>query len=118
MRYVRELGSQTVPLTEGGIRNLHSLVVQRLCPDIAGRYADLSRYVRAETGRHTFPSPAEIPSLMGDFAARLGGVPDTPETAFTAHRRLVDIHPFNSSDGLQQACYIFQRRFLVHRASL
>ena len=36
---------------------------------------------------------------MSDFAAWLRDVPDTPETAFTAHRRLVDIHPFNDGNG-------------------
>lgn len=99
IRYVRELARQTTALTESDIRNLHRLVVQRSRPDIAGRYADLPRYGRTETGRHAFPSPAVIPSLMGDFAAWLGREPDTPETAFTAHRRLVDIHPFNDGNG-------------------
>ena len=36
---------------------------------------------------------------MGDFAAWLRAAPATPETAFTAHRRLVDIHPFNDGNG-------------------
>jgi Fic family protein len=99
IRYVRELGRQTALLTEGDLRNLHRLVVQRSRPDIAGRYADLSRYVRTETGRHSFPSPMEIPPLMGDLAAWLRTELDTPETAFTAHRRLVDIHPFNDGNG-------------------
>jgi Fic family protein len=36
---------------------------------------------------------------MGDFANWLRAAPDTPETAFTAHRRLVDIHPFNNGNG-------------------
>jgi Fic family protein len=71
------------------MRNLHRLVVQRSRPDIAGRYADLARYVRTESGRYAFPSPAAIPALMGDFAVWLDAAPDTPETAFTAHRRLV-----------------------------
>jgi Fic family protein len=99
MHHIRELGRHSEPLTEGDIRNLHSLVVQRSQPDIAGRYADLPRLVRTETGRHAFPSPVEVPSVMGDFAAWLSGVPDTPETAFEAHRRLVDIHPFNDGNG-------------------
>jgi len=99
IRYVRELGRQAYPLTEGDVRNLHKLVMQRSAPEIAGRYADLPRYVRTETGRHSFPSPAEIPALMGDFVAWLRMAPDTPETAFTAHRRLVDIHPFNDGNG-------------------
>lgn len=99
MRYIREPGRQSTPLTESDIRNLHSLVVHRSQPEIAGRYADLPRYVRTETGRHAFPAPAEIPALMGDFAGWLRGASGTPATAFTAHRRLVDIHPFNDGNG-------------------
>ncbi len=63
------------------------------------RYADQGRYVLTERGRHSFPSPAEVPSLMGDFARWLSGAPATPATAFVAHRRLVDIHPFNDGNG-------------------
>jgi Fic family protein len=36
---------------------------------------------------------------MGDFAAWLREAPPTPETAFAAHRRLVDIHPFSDGNG-------------------
>lgn len=71
IRYVRELARQALPLTESYVRNLHRLVMQRSSPEIAGRYADLSRYVRTEAGRHEFPSPVEIPALMSDFAAWL-----------------------------------------------
>jgi Fic family protein len=99
IRYVRVLARQTTSLTESDVRNLHKLVMQRSGPGIAGRYADLARYVRTETGRHAFPAPAEIPALMGDFAAWLGTAADTPETAFMAHLRLVDIHPFNDGNG-------------------
>jgi Fic family protein len=35
----------------------------------------------------------------GDFAAWLRVAPATPETAFSAHRRLVEIHPFNDGNG-------------------
>jgi Fic family protein len=99
IRYVRELARQETPLTESDVRNLHRLITQRSAPEIAGPYADLPRYVRTEAGRYSFPSPAEVPSLMGDFAAWLGNAPGTLETAFNAHRRLVDIHPFNDGNG-------------------
>ena len=99
MRYVRELARRQTPLTESVVRNLHKLVMQRSAPEIAGQYADLPRYVRTEAGRYSFPSPAEVPALMGDFAGWLGTSLDTPDTAFTAHRRLVDIHPFNDGNG-------------------
>jgi Fic family protein len=99
IRYVRAIARPARPLTESDVRNLHRLVVQRSRPDIGGRYADQSRYVLTDTGRQSFPSPAEIPALMGDFAAWLVSAPDMPETAFTAHRRLVEIHPFNDGNG-------------------
>jgi len=41
----------------------------------------------------------EIAAPMGEFAAWLAAAPDMPETAFTAHRRLVDIHPFNHGNS-------------------
>lgn len=99
LRYVRALAREAVPFGEGDIRNLHRLVMQRSNPDIAGRYADQGRFVLTDHGRHAFPSPAEVPALMGDFARWLGTAPVTPETAFAAHRRLVDIHPFNDGNG-------------------
>ena len=52
-----------------------------------------------DTGRHAFSAPVEVPALMGDFAAWLGSAIATPETGFAAHRRLVDIHPFNDGNG-------------------
>ena len=99
IRYVRALARRGTPLNEVDLRQLHHLVVQRSQPEVAGCYADQGRYVLTETGRHTFPSPTEVPPLMGDFARWLGVAPDTPETAFAAHRRLVDIHPFNDGNG-------------------
>ena len=99
IRYVRDLARQQVALTEMDLRNLHRLVMLRSDPEIAGRYADQGRYVLTENGRHSFPSPAEIPALMGDFSGWLGAAPNTPDTAFVAHRRLVDIHPFNDGNG-------------------
>jgi Fic family protein len=97
--YVRDLARQGTPLTEADIRTLHGLVVKRSVPDIAGRYADQGRYVLTDAGRHSFPSPAEVPPLMADFVAWLRAAPGTPATAFAAHRRLVDIHPFNDGNG-------------------
>lgn len=99
VRYMREVARQTSPLTEGDVRSLHKLIVARSQPDIAGRYADVPRVTSTETGKHTFPSPAQVGALMGDFAAWLRTVSNTPQAAFTAHRRLVDIHPFNDGNG-------------------
>jgi Fic family protein len=97
--FMRELAGRGAGLAESDIRNLHALVVRRSDPDIAGGYARAGRFVNTDRGRHSFPSPAEIPALMGDFAAWLRDAPSTPETAFAAHRRLVDIHPFADGNG-------------------
>jgi Fic family protein len=99
IRYVREIAGHAEPLTESDVRNLHALVMRRSEPDIAGSYATSSRYVNTDKGRHMFPSPSELPALMGDFDVWLRPVPATPETAFSAHRRLVEIHPFNDGNG-------------------
>jgi Fic family protein len=99
IRYVRELARRRTALREMDVRTLHGLVVKRSDPDIAGRYANQGRFILTDNGRHAFPSPVEVPALMGDFATWLAAAPDTPETAFTAHRRLVDIHPFNDGNG-------------------
>ena len=99
IRYVRENASQSQPLSEFDVRSLHALILKRSAPDVAGRYATSARYVNTDAGRHTFPSPAEIPALMGDFGTWLSAAPATPDTAFEAHRRLVDIHPFSDGNG-------------------
>ncbi len=100
IRYVRELARRgATPLTEFDVQNLHSLVVRRSQPDVAGRYTGNVRYVLTDTGRHYFPPPAEVPALRGDFSVWLGSAPDTPATAFEAHRRLAEIHPFGDGNG-------------------
>jgi Fic family protein len=99
IRYVREIADHTEPLTESVVRNLHALVMRRSDPEIAGSYATSARYVITDKGRHAFPAPTEVTALMGDFAAWLRAAPAAPETAFSAHRRLVDIHPFNDGNG-------------------
>ena len=97
--YVRDLARGFEPFTEMDIRNIHRLVVARSCPDIAGRYADQSRFVLTDNGRYAFPAPSVVPTLVGEFALWLKGLEPTPEAAFDAHRRLVDIHPFNNGNG-------------------
>jgi Fic family protein len=100
-----------MPITELDVRNLHRLVMLRSMPDSAGRYADQGRYVLTGSGRHSFPSPAEIPALMADFSHWLGPAASTPQNAFTAHRRLVEIHPFN--DGNSRSARLLMNLILI-----
>jgi Fic family protein len=97
--YVRELARQSTPLAESDVRGLHALAMKRSAPGVARRYATSGRYVNTDAGRHVFPAPAVVPALMGDFAAWLHAAPAAPEAAFSAHRRLVAIHPFDAGNG-------------------
>ncbi len=101
LRWVREVAGarEPRPLTEVDLRTLHRLVMQRSDPAIAGRYADQGRYVLTDGGRHAFPAPVLVPGLMEAFAGWLATAPDGPLPAIEAHRRLVDIHPFNDGNG-------------------
>ena len=82
--YVRALARRKAPVTEMDERNLHRVVVLRSRADIAGRCANQVRCVRTDSGRHGFPSPAEVPALMGDFAVWLDMAADPPGSAFIA----------------------------------
>jgi len=99
IRWVRQTARPGDAVTEMDVRTLHRLVMLRSDPDGAGRYADQGRYVLTDGGRYAFPSPAEVPALMGDLMAWLRDALDTPATAMAAHRRLVGIHPFNDGNG-------------------
>lgn len=100
LQYVRQLARATTrPVGADDIRNLHRLVMLRSDPDNGGQYATGVRYVNTDSGRHFFPTPAEIPPRMGDLAKWLAAAPMEPETAFRAHRDLVSIHPFVDGNG-------------------
>lgn len=100
LRWVREVAAQAErALAERDIRDLHRLVLLRSQPENAGRYADQGRFVLTDAGRHAFPAPGLLPGLMGDFAAWLAAAPADPLAAIEAHRRLLDIHPFNDGNG-------------------
>jgi Fic family protein len=97
LQFVRSLASAGEKLREIDIRELHRLVMARVAPEEAGRY---SRHQRVIAGSSlVLPSPAEIPALMGDLAAWLAAAPAGSDTAFTAHARLVAIHPFSDGNG-------------------
>lgn len=97
LAFVRVLAASAEPLREGDVREIHRLVLARSDPDEAGRYSARQRRVLGSAVR--FPSPAEIPPLMADFADWLGKAEVEPPTAFEAHYRLVTIHPFSDGNG-------------------
>jgi Fic family protein len=95
--FVRTLAAAGEKVREIDIRQIHRLIVSRVDPEDAGRYSTHQRTIAGSP--LVLPSPAEIPPLMGDFAAWLATAPAGPETAFEAHARLVAIHPFSDGNG-------------------
>jgi Fic family protein len=97
LQFVRTLAAAGERVREIDIREIHRLIVGRLDPEEAGRY---SRHQRVIAGSPlALPSPAEIPALMGDFAAWLATAPAGLDTAFALHARFVAIHPFSDGNG-------------------
>src|SRR5712691_4981172 len=97
LHFIRNLAASGERIREIDIREIQRLILERVDADEAGRY---SRHQRTLAGSPlVLPSPAEIPTLMGDFVAWLATTPVGPDTAFTAHARLVAIHPFSDGNG-------------------
>lgn len=97
LAYVRALATEAGPARESDVRNIHRLVMQKVDAEEAGRYSVHTRVIAGSS--LVLPSPAEIPALMGDFAAWLERTPPTPQFAFDAHEKLVTIHPFSDGNG-------------------
>jgi Fic family protein len=97
LHFIRKLAGAAEAVRETDIREIHRLVVGRIAPDDAGRYSQHQRLIAGSP--LILPSPAELPALMGDFAVWLKDASAGPRTAFTAHARLVAIHPFSDGNG-------------------
>ena len=92
--------SEKLSITEDAICRLHYLFYNGIDPDAAGRYRRGQVFI---TGTEYVPPVAEeVPECMAAFAAELAerqGKLHPVELAAYAHRRLVDIHPFQDGNG-------------------
>lgn len=95
--WMRELASESAPIGEAVICELHRRIVARSRPDIAGIYATLPRRVAGSPA--IFPNPMKIPDLMAKLGGWLEAADLTPAAAFEAHFRLTAIHPFTDGNG-------------------
>ena len=97
LQWMRDLATQATPLGESVLCELHSRIVARSQPTIAGLYSPHPRRILGSSV--IFPNPAKIPTLMEEFGRWLSCAPSTPERAFEAHFRLAAIHPFSDGNG-------------------
>lgn len=86
--------------TEADILRLHALFYSGIDEERAGRYRDGQVFI---TGTEYLPPTAEeVPGQMEALVDELNAKKDTlhpVELAAYAHRRLVDIHPFQDGNG-------------------
>ena len=98
MLSVARSGDCTV--TEDVIRRLHYLFYNSIDPDTAGQYRGGQVFI---TGTEYVPPAAgDVPACMAALTAELPekrAVLHPVEFAAYAHRRLVDIHPFQDGNG-------------------
>ncbi len=95
--YVRQVAAAPGRIREHDVRQIHNLVMGRVDPQSAGRYAGHQRLISGTS--YVPPSPVEVVPLMGDFGQWLAATPATAEAAFTAHERVAVIHPFDDGNG-------------------
>ena len=92
--------SGSLSITEDVIRHLHCLFYNGIDPETAGEYRKGQVFI---TGTDYVPPTAEdVPQCMAHFAAELAERQESlhpVELATYAHRRLVDIHPFQDGNG-------------------
>lgn len=97
LRWMREQAEADTPLDEATVRELHRRVVLHSKPDIAGQYSQFPRRIAGSVV--ILPNAAKVPHLMQQLGDHLRDAPNTPESAFDAHFRLVEIHPFADGNG-------------------
>ncbi len=95
--WMRDLAASTTPIGEAVVCQLHSRIVARSQPQIAGIYSPHAR--RIAGSQVVFPNPAKVPVLMQDLGVELERCPQTSTAAFDAHFRLTAIHPFSDGNG-------------------
>ena len=97
IQYVRGLAKSQSPINEKDILEIHEMVLKRSNPTEAGRYSQFQR--RIVGSNVVLPGPHKVPYLMDEFGQWLNVQPNSPQSAFEAHFRLVSIHPFTDGNG-------------------
>lgn len=92
--------SGSLSITEDVIRHLHYLFYNGIDPEAAGEYREGQVFI---TGTEYLPPAAgDVPGQMASFVEKLVERQERfhpVEFAAYAHRRLVDIHPFQDGNG-------------------
>jgi len=98
-KYIMTLQDKNIKnITEYTIREIHSIILQRIDMTNAGRYRTVP--VRISGSSVVLPNPLKVPSLMKQFITNLQISKDTIiDIAIRAHFDFVSIHPFSDGNG-------------------
>lgn len=92
--------SGSLSITEAVVQHLHKLFYSAIDPNMAGKYRSGQVFI---TGTEYVPPVAkDVPKCMASFVTDLAARQKKlhpVELAAYAHRRLVDIHPFQDGNG-------------------
>ncbi len=99
--YVESLARQQTAITEREIKDIHSIIMQGIEREEAGRYRRMD--VRAAGTEHVYPAHLVLQDLMEEFVRWLNSSAAEQihpiELASQVHYRFVAIHPFRDGNG-------------------
>jgi Fic family protein len=98
--YIKTLvTNKRAELKERDILNLHSLILQKIDDNNAGKYRDVAVRIAGSTVK--LPNALKVPELMNDFTDWLNQSPAHNPVMLSAdaHFKLVSIHPFTDGNG-------------------
>lgn len=114
--YVEVLSKNNIDdYTKSDILALHSIVMRGIDSENAGRYRNVSVYVRLKDGSvHQFCDPLKILDEMEYFLKWLNSSKEVHPVLFAAevHTRFVSIHPF--VDGNGRTARLLMNLILIH----
>jgi Fic family protein len=97
--YIRDLVRDKRTISEGMIKDIHSIVLRGIDRENAGKYRIVP--VSISGSRHIPPQPLKVPELMEGLNLWIQEVEDIHPVIFAAqvHERIATIHPFIDGNG-------------------
>lgn len=100
--HINEIFTKVEPITQNGIKYIHSIILRDINDKYAGRYRDVDVIIVG--AKHTPPLPPKVPGLMAELSKWLVERQDRFDLhpvkfAALAHFKLVQIHPFIDGNG-------------------
>jgi Fic family protein len=98
LKYIEGMIRDGVDMTEKHILDIHTIILNNIDKEYAGRYRDLP--VRITGASIVLPNPLKVPTLMKDFAANLCDIEENILVWIARQKyTFLAIHPFIDGNG-------------------